>query len=155
MIISVLFFVNSLMHVRETESQACARLSSALDDPAALSVLDEWYRNLPKRYDAGYYKKDDVDPMERIRDGTYYSIVPGPYKSNINFDPTLVHLRKGANVGVRFDSNGEVSSINLGDSVFVYFVFKVGPDDDISGLSHKVSKSGNIGVYCQRVDRVD
>jgi hypothetical protein len=154
-VFSAIFLMGALTYVRETESQACARLSSALDDPAALSILENWYRDLPKKYDASYYKKDNVDPIDRIRDGTYYSTVPGPYKLGITFDPGLVHLRKNANVGVRFDSRGVISSVNLGDNLFVYFVFKTSPADDINSLSHKVSKSGNIGVYCQRVDRVD
>lgn len=122
MLLTAIFFATMLMQPGETDSEACARLASALDDPLALSVLDGWYKGLPKKYSEGFYRKEQY-PLDQMKNKTYRKTVPGSYKADLSFDPKSVHLRDYANIGAQFDSKGNLSYLRLGDNRYVFFLF--------------------------------
>lgn len=154
MFLVAIFLAGMLMNSGETDSEACARLASALEDPIALSVLDGWYKGLPRKYSEGFYRRGQ-DPLDQIKSGTYRKTVPGSYKADLTIDPKSVHLRDYANIGARFDSSGRLSYLRLGDNRYVFFVFRLDSNFVFGTEYAKVSKSGDIAVFCQRVGHID
>lgn len=154
--IAILIITNALGIFHETNGEVCARISAALDSPRSVSVLEDWYNGIPKNNNNKLYIKDtEYEVIKRLKDNSYGNFVPGSYRMKLSINRSAVNLRGWANVGARFDSEGNLTSLYIGDNRFAFFVFRVNLKDDISDIAVKKTKSGSLGVYCSRGAQAD
>jgi len=143
MSISILMTVSWLVATINPGAQSadpdCSLYLNAMENPAAVAVLNAWRTRLPATFDRKKYP--------RVLESSGF----GGYSFALDFDPVALGLGPKAHAEVSVDpSNGKVQLAAISDARWTGFVFRFeGFEHRFERRAMKSPRSGDIGVACR------
>ena len=117
---------------------SCDRYIRAFNSPDTVTILEDWRRRLPKRFDASELRKKDYS-------GPGYR----PYQLELDFDPARIGLGAGAKAQFALNEDGEVHDVIVSDTPRVMFVFRADYDaETFKVFTVPEARGANVGVTC-------
>ena len=120
----------------------CDRYKTALQDPAVVGRLEQFYSDLPKKFD-----------KKKLRVASARLMGIGAYSIQLGFDPRLIGLNASAEARIGIDDKGRLTLLAITDVRGSMFYFRTNEKvESFERLTLSHPRGNRVGVLCLQPD---